>query len=231
MREKHEMLRLLKELGQDMPEFQDHADAAAKELDKLIDSAATTRAEKARQATETHLIARIRHEVARAERAARERDEALSREASLCDLLNTWARESNVEEAERQEEAKAVADRLWAHVSDKANVLRRERDELRFALEYLAESGMTAQNMKKYARLAALDSGSERSEGEKRAAFAMGSRSPRQVGGPDQPRARNSADQLPANSGPGGAAAAAATPSGEAGQDAPGAAASTEGSD
>jgi hypothetical protein len=168
------------------------------------------------------LIARIRHEAARVEKAERERGEALSREASLCDLLNTWARESNVEEAERQEEAKAVADRLWHAASSRINALERERDgyvkllrealsqrdELREALAYIAseESGWgfkwdplehtrsVIEEMRAMAQdvLAALDSGS------------------------------------------GGAATrkdAGATPSGEAYQAAPGAADSTEGND
>jgi len=76
-----------------------------------------------------------RDHVARAEKAERERDRALSREASLCDLLNTWARESNVEEAERQEDAKAVADRLWHAASSRINALERERDGYLNALE------------------------------------------------------------------------------------------------
>ena len=38
--------------------------------------------------------------------------EGEGREASLCDLLNSWARESGVQEAARPEEAKGVADRL-----------------------------------------------------------------------------------------------------------------------
>jgi len=36
-----------------------------------------------------------------------------SREASLCDFLNSWAREARVEEAERPEEVKALDNRLW----------------------------------------------------------------------------------------------------------------------
>jgi len=46
-------------------------------------------------------------------------EDAEGREASLCDLLNTQAREVGVEEAERQEETKALADRLWAYWSSK----------------------------------------------------------------------------------------------------------------
>ena len=55
--------------------------------------------------------------IALAEAERDEKNEALSREASVCDLLNTWARESNVEEAARQEELKPLADRLWAYWS------------------------------------------------------------------------------------------------------------------
>lgn len=55
-------------------------------------------------AAKDHEIAALRSALADAE----------SREASLCDLLNSWARESGVQEASRTEDAKAVADRLWA---------------------------------------------------------------------------------------------------------------------
>ena len=42
-------------------------------------------------------------------------EDAEGREASLCDLLNSWARESGVVEAEQPEESKALTGRLWAH--------------------------------------------------------------------------------------------------------------------
>lgn len=57
--------------------------------------------------------------------------EAEGREASLCDLLNSWARESQVEEADRPEDSKAVSDRLWACWSQK---LAEKDEELARAL-------------------------------------------------------------------------------------------------
>lgn len=67
---------------------------------------------------------RSRALAALAEAERDEKNEALSREASACDLLNTWARESSVEEAARPEELKPLADRLWAHWSQENHDLR-----------------------------------------------------------------------------------------------------------
>ena len=57
--------------------------------------------------------------------------DAEGREASVADLLNSWAREASVQEATRQEDANAVADRLWAVTSGEAWRTREEVARLR----------------------------------------------------------------------------------------------------
>lgn len=57
-------------------------------------------------------------------------DSAESREASCCDLLNSWARELGVEEATRQEGAREVADRIWSHMSVVLNKLHTKIEHL-----------------------------------------------------------------------------------------------------
>lgn len=52
-----------------------------------------------------------------AARAAEKLADLESEQASLCDLLNTWAREEGVRQAEQPGEMKSLADRLWGHLS------------------------------------------------------------------------------------------------------------------
>ena len=53
--------------------------------------------------------------LARAEKAERERDEAQLAIASATDLVNTWCRETSIEEATRPADCKAAIERLWMH--------------------------------------------------------------------------------------------------------------------
>lgn len=64
--------------------------------------------------------------------------DAEGREASLADLANSWAREEQVEEARRPEEAKALVDRLWA---DQSSKLARLRAEAEAAVQRAVDAG------------------------------------------------------------------------------------------
>ena len=57
----------------------------------------------------------LRASLARAEKAERERDEAQLAIASATDLVNTWCRETSIEEATRPADCKAAIERLWMH--------------------------------------------------------------------------------------------------------------------
>ena len=58
-----------------------------------------------------------------------QRDEREMVLASTCDLLNSWAREESVEQAENDLGTRRLADRLWSDLSTKLTQARRERDD------------------------------------------------------------------------------------------------------